>query len=394
MELKYIFLILSIIVILFIFYKQYHTGIHRWNENMTDLGSCKEDTPNATPAQCSNEYTSSTNLPLKEYCVKASFNSAYDGNDISKETLLQRIREGYRFIDLNVFSASGDVYVGFSPDNAPALISNKLLLSDALKTINDSAFNNGTVFDGSLSNVATYPMFVHIRVYRKADSTNDIISNVSNIITGASGENSPSYTSNYVRESDGKPTQINACTSLSTIMGKIVFSMDILNMLEIYAPINNQSASELPSETISKMQQFVNIFSGGSTFPAFYRYKDESLIYRTNKLGVGSRAMNGSLQTNVKYMYISFPHPDDVSKGTIQKNEKASGIVQPDIVSFVLDRSIQFIPVRVYLADPNLDMYVKMFNKIGTPFVPMYYAYTHLHGIQSDPRTDTKTIIE
>jgi hypothetical protein len=68
--------------------------------------------------------------------------------------------------------------VGFSPDNAPTTVSNKLLLSDALKTINDHAFSSSTVFDASLSNVASYPMFVHIRVYRPPGSNIDIIANV------------------------------------------------------------------------------------------------------------------------------------------------------------------------------------------------------------------------
>jgi hypothetical protein len=233
--------------------------------------------------------------------------------------LIERIKNGYRFIDLNVFSASGDVYVGFSPDNAPKVISTKLLLSDALKTINDHAFSSGTGFDEKLSNVASYPVFVHIRVYRLPGSNIDIIANVAKIINGTKGS-PPSYASNYLRtvDSDGnpEPTQIDGCTVLSTIMKKVVFSMDILNILEIYAPINYQKADTIPKETVESLQTFVNVLTGGSTFPAFYRYTDDSLIYRTNSLGIGNAAINGSLQTNVKHMYISFPHPDDVSTGS------------------------------------------------------------------------------
>jgi hypothetical protein len=298
--------------------------------------------------------------------------------------LIERIKNGYRFIDLNVFSASGDVYVGFSPDNAPTTISSSLLLSDALKTINDSAFSSATVFDGSLSNVASYPVFVHIRVYRLPGSNIDIIANVAKIITGTK-ESPPSYASNYLRvvDSNGnpEPTQIDGCTVLSTIMRKVVFSMDILNILEIYAPINYQSASTIPPETVESLQTFVNVLTGGSTFPAFYRYTDDSLVHRTNSLGLGNTAITGSLQTNVKHMYISFPHPDDVSKSAQPINANASGVVQPNIKSFIIDRSIQYTPLRVYLADPELNKYVKLFDTIGTPFAPMTYVYNQMNSI-------------
>lgn len=406
MTIKYVFLILSIVVILFIFYKQYDFG-QRWvrfgpdlsgllrengKENMTGLGGCpfqNEQEPPQEPS-CTNDYTNSANLPLREYCVKASFNSAYDGTDVSIDTLTQRIKDGYRFIDLNVFSASGDVYVGFSPDNAPKTISSKLLLSDALKTINDTAFSSATVFDASLSNVGSYPIFVHIRVYRPPGSNIDIIANVAKVITGGKS-NPPSYTTNYLRKSDenGKltPVQIDGCTVLSSIMGNVIFSMDILNILEIYAPINYQSASTIPPETVESLQTFVNILSGGSTFPAFYRYTDDSLIYRTNTLGVGNAAIKGSLQTNVKHMYISFPHPDDVSTSTTPKNQNASGVVQPGVKTFIYDRSIQFTPLRVYLADTNLNAYINMFDTIGTPFASMFYVYRYLNTI-SESKTN------
>lgn len=382
MKLKYIFLILSLVVLFFVFYKQYDLGQRYTTENMTGLGGCSsQDGPDSKPPpSCKNEYNNSAELPLREYCVKACFNSAYDGANVSSNVLMERIKDGYRFIDLNVFSASGDVYVGFSQDNAPTTVSSKLLLSDALKTINDSAFNIGTVFDASLSNVASYPIIVHIRVYRPTDSTIDIIENVATIINGTKGS-PPSYSANYLRSFDENgmsiPKQIDGCTVLSSIMGKVIFSMDILNILEIYSPINMQSALTVPPQTVESIQTFVNILSGGSTFPAFYRYKEESLIYRMNKLGIGNSALKGSLQTNAKHMYISFPHPDDVST-TSNNNKNATGVVQPDIKSFILDRSVQFTPLRVYLDHPELNAYIKMFDTIGTPFAPMIYVYKYL----------------
>jgi len=371
MKLKYIFLFLSIAILLVVFYRQYYL-FHR--ENLDTIEASK----------CNNDYTDSTNLPLKEYCVKSSFNSAYDGTDVSKDAIVQRIKEGYRFIDLNVFSASGDVYVGFSPDNSPALISNKLLLIDALDAIATNALSTSTVFDSCMNNVAAYPVFIHLRVYRPPGSIVDIISNIASVINGppaGPGQPSaspPAYSVNYLRNDDGTPTQIDSCTPLSNLMGKMIFSMDILNILEIYAPSTYQNAVTVPPDTITAMQSFANVLTGGSTFPAFYRYTDESLIYRTNTLGVGDSSIGGSKKTNVKYMYIAFPHPDDVSKSATPSNPNATGVVQPDAKGMILNRSIQFTPLRVYLADTNLNAYIKIFDGAGTPFVPMSYLITHL----------------
>jgi hypothetical protein len=394
MAIKYTLLILSISVLIFIFYRQYDF-IQRQREYMTAT-----TTPNASDSPynqtddsssqmngldkgglsknsvtCSTNFSDSKNLPLKECCVKSSFNSAYDGTDVSIDALKQRIQEGYRFIDLNVFSADGEVYVGYSADNAPALISKKLLLSDALKQINDAAFSSTTAFDSHFKDVAWYPMFVHIRVYRTPNSKIDILSNVEKIINGSTSS-PPSYTTNYLRGSDGHPIQINDCVSVSTLSRKIIFSMDILNILEIYAPVSYQNASTVPPETIKSLQKFVNILTGGSTFPAFYRYTEDSLVYRTTKLAINDESMKGSLKTNVSKMYISFPHPDDVSKS---RNINGSGVIQPDVASFLLDRSIQFTPLRVYLADANLNNYIKMFEMIGTPFAPMAHVYQYLN---------------
>jgi hypothetical protein len=375
MTLKYLFLILSIVVIFVIFYSQYNFGKCQIENMDTNIGN----SDNSVAETCSGDYTVSTDLPLKEYCVKSSFNTACSGKDVSEETLLKRIKEGYRFIDLNVFSASGDVYVGFSPDNSPSLTSNKLLLSDALKCIGDNAFSSGTVFESTMSNISKYPVFVHIRVYRPKDSITDIIANVAKTVTG--GKTSPPvYSQNYLLDSDRTPLQIDGCTPLSTLMGKMVFSMDILNILEIYAPVNYQSASTIPPETIESLQTFVNILSGGSTFPAFYRYTDDSLVYRTNTLGISNSSIKGSLKTNVKYMYICFPHPNDVSKLVTPINKKATGVIQPDIKSFLLSRSIQFIPLRIYLADANVKTYTDLFDTIGTPFAPMFYVYRTLNN--------------
>jgi hypothetical protein len=358
MTLKYIFLILSIIVILAVFYRQINRGqLHI--ESMTTTSD------NPSPTECENSYKDSKDLPLKEYFVKSSFNSAYDGKNISEANILSIIQEGYRFIDLNVFSASGDVYVGYSPDNAPVTVSDKLLLSTALECINKNAFNPTTKFNPKLKDVHKYPVFVHIRVYRPLNSTVDIISNVVDVVNGKPGTNPPIYSTNYLRNADNKPVHLETCSTLSKIMGKLVFSMDVVNVLQIYSPGVNK-VTDVPNTSTKSLQSFVNIVTGGGTMPAFYKYSDPVLTNgRLNKLGISDSAVNGTLKSNVKYMYIVFPHPDD-------------GTTQPDVKHLILNCSVQFIPIRTYLAGSEVDNYNRIFDEVGAPIIPMTNVYTRL----------------
>lgn len=357
MELKYVLLFLSIVVILIVLYNQFNQR-QRWIEQMTTAAIEENE-------KCKNNYDNLNDLPLKEYCVKSSFNSAYDGTTVSEENILKRIEDGYRFIDLNVFSASGDVYVGYSPDNAPVMVANTLKLSNALKCIGENAFLSTTKFNKNLKNVHKYPMFVHIRVYRPLNSSIDIISNVKNVVNGLPESSPPSYSSYYLRNKDNSPIRLDPCTPLSNIMGKIVYSMDIVNILQIYTPSSN-NVNDVPNNAAKSLRTFVNILTGGGTMPAFYRYTEPVLTNgKLNRLGITDSAVEGGLKSNVKNMYIIYPHPED-------KNN------QPNVKHLLLNSSIQFIPIRSYLGGTELDSYVNLFDTAGTPMIPMANVYTSL----------------
>jgi hypothetical protein len=141
--------------------------------------------------------------------------------------------------------------------------------------------------------------------------------------------------------------------------------MDVVNVLQVYAPSSN-NVSDVPNVVSNSLRTFVNILTGGGTMPAFYRYTEPVLTNgKLNRLGITDSAINGRLKSNVKNLYILYPHPDD-------KN------TQPDIKNMILNCSIQFIPVRTYLAGAELNSYVNIFDTAGTPMVPMANVYTNL----------------
>lgn len=366
MEWKRIILWISIFIILVTFYR---ITLNKWPRNglegMEDKSSgWSTDSSEYNGIDCSNSYADSNTLPLREYFVKSSFNSAHNGVgfDVSTNTLGQRISEGYRFLDLNVYCASGEnLYVGFAKDNNPTMNNTNLPFEMAIQYIQQNAFSKKSLLPASvpslIENYSSYPLFVHIRVYRAPDSKVDVISKVAKVLNAL---NYPQF----LRDENDKPIQINGCTPLNKLMGKMIFTLDILNITQIYAPTATPGADYVPAETIESIRSFVNMLTGGNTCLAFYDYNDAQIVSKTKKLRNVS-----NLKTNAQYMFIAFPNPINAAN--------------PDSYKFVLDNSIQFIPMRAYLSDSAskcLANYIKVFDDLKKPFVPLNYVYTTINN--------------
>jgi hypothetical protein len=335
---------------------------------------------------CSNNYSDINTLPLREYFIKSCFNTAYNGGtDISTNTVGMRLAEGYRFIDLNVFYSEDKLYVGYSDDNAPTMFSPNLLFESAISFIHQWGFtdNPKIVLPQSLeqtlsttppsglslrANCYNYPLFVNIRVYRPPNSTNDIISKLAEVI------NKFNY-GEFYRDDKNTPIQINGCTPLNKIMGKIIFTMDIENIIQVYAPTNTPSAEYVPADTIKSIQSFVNMLTGGNTCFAFYDYNDAQLTCKMTKLRKES-----DYKTNTKYWYIAFPNPNNDTN--------------PDSHTLVGASSIQIIPVRTYVNDrnnPYLKEYTKIFEDLKTPFACMSYVFSIISPKLNDSKTSSSS---
>lgn len=393
MDWKTILLFAAILVIVVVFYLQFQAGcsakkreegldtmfgnIVAKNETVkTDADTAavasmlKTAALTNSPGSCPDaDYSDPNNLPLREYYIKSSFNSAYQGGDVSIDGIAARLSEGYRFLDFNLYSASGqEVFVGFSQGNTPMGGSGNLRFSEALKYVTSNAFIKPTK-----QNIATQvswdytkrPLIINLRVFRAPGSAIDIVANIANIINPNAGLKpgaknavpSPSYSSNYYVDSmSGMATKIDGCTTLGSIGPRILFTMNIENILQVYTP-SGEFAQFVPEPTIAAMNTFVNFFSGGSTCVAFYKYTDPSLTSRTKTLTKTNDDMK-SYQTNVQHMSIVFPHPTDDN-------------VQPDIKRFALDSSVLLLPMRTYIgSDANLSLNTRIFNDSQDAFVP------------------------
>jgi hypothetical protein len=369
MDWKQIILILSTLIITIVFYLQHGRMPSKFRRETMNAPSVtnKRDGFTATIENmedfdpvCDNPYSDPKNLPLREYYIKSCFNSAYDGNDVSCSSIVARIEEGYRFIDLNVFPSEGKLYVGFSHGNTPNMDSGSLLFTDALQCIANNAFIPPTTPSAGAASwdYTTSPIIVHIRVFRKPDSTIDVIAEVAKIINPNSPEvPQPSYSAKY-HVKDKMPIKVDSCTPLSEISGKMLFAVNAQNMIEVYTKPGNFEDQILPG-TKNAVSLFANMVTGTRSFPAFYRYTDVLTTGRENTLMKNSNDLN-SYHTNVRYMLLALPHPQDDR-------------VQPNIQKFALNTSILVLPMRVYLGDgvgENLALNNHIFKYNSTSFVP------------------------
>jgi hypothetical protein len=343
-----------------------------------------ESDPNYPPRTAFND---SSNLPLKEYAIYASFNSAYDGANNTLEQLGTVMYEGCRFIDLNIFNVNDDYYVGFAKDNAPTSIESAIPLSKVVEYINTYAFtidakigekmkaSYKTMIQNSIQTNAAdketlqktyinYPLFVNIRVYRPPNSETDIATGVLKTLTGKNGLR------NLYADGEGemaKAIPVNQFTLLKDLSKKVIITMDYQNILQLYAAVGNNiyDAKNIPVETLKQINQSVNIQIGSDNWQAFYKYVDVDnncftmLQHKDTRLD-----LNHSYETNTRVMRLAYPY----------FNETAN----PDPYSYIQNHKIQTIPNRFYIDDNNLTKYNKLFYEHSTPLLPLYHARTYI----------------
>jgi len=362
--------------------------IHRWILRKGEMlgqqtGMLLEEGFDSIPYPRKNAFIKTTNLPLKEYVIYSSFNSAYDGNAISLEQLGKVMYMGCRFIDLNVFATDKEeLYVGFAADNAPTLVNVSLPFFNVLEYINAYAFNvdpdikklvessayykriresiNPTLKNGVSihDEYVNYPLFLNIRVYRSPTSTLDIISLIETKLE-------PIRNKLYL-DSTKSAKKITQYTPLNSIRGKIIITMDIENILQIYASPPPYDPENIDMKTRTVIERITNIKTGGDNWSSFYKYTDVEKSANTMLKIMDVNIENPTYETNALNMKLSYPY-------------YATDVANPDSYNYILNHQIQTIPFRHYINDANLTKYVNLFEINKTPFLSLYHAYNYIN---------------
>jgi hypothetical protein len=323
------------------------------------------------------------NLPLKEYAIFSSFNSAYNGSANTIEQLGKVMYNGCRFLDFNIFHSEDNLYVGYSRDNMPVMVDTSLPLSKVIEYINAYAFSldkdiemkeqqstqmrivKDIISPGS-SNSTTiqqsytkYPLIINFRVYRPPKSTLDI---VDKLYTEVSGK----YGFKNLHAENGVAIPITRYTPLKSLTKKVIITMDYQNILQIYSGQPPYDISNVDPATMETVRKFSNIMMGEGSFGAFYSYADvdkntnQMLMIMDTKMSI-----NHSYETNTNTMKLAYPsYSDDVAN--------------PDSYKYIQNYKIQMIPVRFYINDLQLEKYIKLFSDNKRPFLPLYNAKSYI----------------
>jgi hypothetical protein len=200
-------------------------------------------------------------LPLCQYCIKASHNSALVGNDpgnlsVSLDMLDTVLRRGCRFIDFEVYFVNRLPVVAYTTDLSYSSITTSNYIP--LQTILDRAVVTG--FTSAPNN--NDPLFIQLRIKAVDDSVYIILyREVAKVLDALFPSNSQ-LSRFYTNPTTGNAAEITSRTRLSDIMGKVIIVTDITtnenyvgntNCISKSAPVVNKSGSSAsPSQAIKE----------------------------------------------------------------------------------------------------------------------------------------------
>lgn len=329
-------------------------------------------------------YADPNQLPLKEYFIKASYNSVYDGT--KQEPSINKLKEilynGCRYIDLQVFSIDDPktkesrLYVAYGEDDEVPTVDTTMPLSNVLTYINTHAFNKDGAMTTAmlkgdpektkrqklpslLDNYIHYPLFLMFRIYRKSMNSPDIVKLIYDEYLNPANDRGLIQTNKlYLSEDRTNALPVSGNTSLHTVQGKILICMDIDNLLKSYT--ESYDPIDIPETTKATLRKYVNVKSGGHTWKTFNNYTTvesgvtTTLVHYTD--GELSTTAD-TYETNVKNWFLSLPN----------KSNKEN----PSAVKHARDYKIQVSPCRYYIDDANLGKYNDVFDHFKTPMIPM-----------------------
>lgn len=292
-----------------------------------------------------------TALKLRQYCIKSSFNTAYNGTNVSLDMINYVLSRGCRFLDFEVYwlqptagantnSATLQACVSWSTDlYVPS--TNAISLSDVFNTI---------IANGYTTNVSD-PIFIQLRPKVKKPTTADTdesssADNRAQLYSSMAG----SITSilDPFRFA-GKITVDNPITELcgsnAVTKGKIVIVMDTTNNSE-YAQLSDA------------LNTVVNI-DNNSTIMKTYT---SAALQNMKSAPVGLNADNYSAKVTSLKQEIPMDGNARVYGGNV------------DYTNFITNYSCQITPMLFNTNDVYLSNYEKMFNDLGCAIVPLSRA--------------------
>jgi hypothetical protein len=281
-------------------------------------------------------------LPLREFIVKSSYNSAISGDYASKEMIRFILERGCRLLDFEIYTDSNKIdYVSLSREQDYVMDTlnedaDRLSFADAMGTVNAYSFVNPSPSPDD-------PLFLSLRLKNnlKKDEKRAAYKRIADILK-------VSFPNRLYQDVAGKALEVNGSTPLREIMGKVVVIFDTENKFSNFDKYCSDSKNEC-----SEIYSVINIPANVAGGLPIYTYEDVTTKSREPVL-----QQRDGLGTTIDTFYMVIPPVDDV-------------IQVPSPREVVLSAFPQFMLYKFHINNTNLEEYEKIFNTAQTAFVPI-----------------------
>ena len=269
-------------------------------------------------------------MPIREYVIKSSWNSAYNSssNSIDLVQLTKTINRGCRYLTFDVYGVKGRPEVGFSTNMSNKIVesTNTLSLGAIFSEIAASAFAPPCPNPND-------PLFISLHIKSDDDA---LYSTIDPIIQ-------KSFSSILAKS-------VTPNTKLSDICGKVIIVLD-------------GATSPTSQSDMFSIMPSVSFITGNTEFPQ--TSQEDIINQQTNPPQKDSNGVDSS----VSVMQCSVPaQPTSVRSPN------------PNYVPILRDYGVQIIPFRFYKEDSELLKYESFFSDNGgVAFVTMATAISYLH---------------
>jgi hypothetical protein len=278
-------------------------------------------------------------LPLREFIIKGSYNTAITGNYVNKDMVTYILKRGCRYLDFEIFLVDQKAVVSYCTDPSfnILLTDNTVSLNDILTTIVLNLTNAPNKSD---------PLFINMRI-----KSNDV--SIYPIVAASVDYHLNSLLYKGIIAND---------MPLSTFNDKIVLIVDKTINPE-YASLCDCANSS--SNPCYDLRNYINLETGSETL------LQQPYTQLLNQCWNTPIINNNNITTNITKMRITVP--DSVTQYSTSPYIKQN----PDFIPFIRQQGCQLIPLRFYLLDsssPSLASYEDFFNKNKSAFVPLAIA--------------------
>ena len=282
-------------------------------------------------------------LPIKDYCIKASYNSATTGNTVNKKMIQFVLSRGCRFLDFEVF------YIKKKENFIPVVAQSSDPNFKIFDTENDMNLEEcfSTIIGNSFSNMSPNkkdPLFIHLRIKTKDTNCYAAIAKLIDSIL--------------------KPKlhegQVTKDTKLSEVMGKIVIVID-KTIHRDYKEFSKCKSSDVNCFDISN---YLNVESGSQNMNLFSLSQIES------------QAKQPAL---IKDDNIS---TTSISSKVILPIENSKN--NPVMKKMILDYGAQIVAYKYNNVDGNLTDCETFFNSSRGGIVPLSAAIAYYERVEQE----------